>query len=143
MGYYTDFNLSVSCATMKDGVFRETTIESASPERCKELEDEIKKMDVFESVSVNPKCRYGGAWGNAKWYECASDMLALSARFPEFFFSLNGAGEEQGDLWNAYFFQGKMQECCAQIIWPEFDPSKLTSPVNKSVLSPNYRYSYE
>ena len=55
MGYYTDYSLSISCASLVNGVFKETSLESASPERCKALEDEIRKMDVFESIVVNPK----------------------------------------------------------------------------------------
>lgn len=143
MGYYTDYDLTISCATMENGIFRETSLANADPARCEALKEELRKLNVFDDVCVNQKDKYGGGWCNAKWYDCEADMIALSARFPEFFFALNGNGEEQGDMWNAYFFSGMEQMCRAEIRWPQFDPKELKMTENRSLLSPNYQYSYQ
>ena len=34
-----------------------------------------------------------------KWYDHDEDMVKLSLRFPNYAFILEGAGEENGDLW--------------------------------------------
>lgn len=146
MGYYTDYSLSISYGSVVNGVFKETSMKDVPKERIEALKREIEKMQVFEYVTVEPGYNYGDAWVNTKWYEHDEDMLALSCRFPDFFFTLNGAGEEQGDLWNTYYYNGKMQECRAEIIWPDFDYKKLVSSdysADNRFRSPNYRYSYE
>ena len=146
MGYYTDYSLSISGWTVTDGVFKETSLKDVPKERIDALKREIEKMQVFEYVNIKPGFGCGDAWVNAKWYDHDEDMLALSCRFPDFFFSLNGSGEEQDDLWSTYYCNGKMQECRAEIVWPEFDYKKLVSSdysAGNHLRSPNYRYSYE
>lgn len=146
MGYYTDYSLSISGWTVTNGVFKETPIKDVPKERIDALKREIEKMQVFEYVSMVLGLNYGVAWVNAKWYDHDEDMLALSCRFPDFFFTLNGSGEGQGDLWSTYYCNGKMQECRAEIVWPKFDYEELISSdysADNRLRSPNYRYSYE
>lgn len=44
-----------------------------------------------------------------KWYDYKDDMRILSLAFPNTYFLLYGVGEEQGDVWKAYFCNGKVQ----------------------------------
>ena len=44
-----------------------------------------------------------------KWYNYKNDMRKLSLAFPNTYFLLYGVGEEQGDVWKAYFCNGKVQ----------------------------------
>lgn len=44
-----------------------------------------------------------------KWYNYEDDMKKLSLAFPDTYFLLYGVGEEQGDVWKAYFCNGKVQ----------------------------------
>lgn len=44
-----------------------------------------------------------------KWYNYKSDMKKLSLKFPDTYFLLYGVGEEQGDVWKAYFYNGEVQ----------------------------------
>ena len=43
------------------------------------------------------------------WYNYKDDMKKLSLQFPDTYFLLYGTGEEQGDVWKAYFYNGKVQ----------------------------------
>lgn len=63
--------------------------------------------------------------GEIKWYKWEEHMREYSTRHPETVFKLSGEGEEAGDLWHAYFQNGKMQYAKAQIIFEPFDPEKL------------------
>jgi len=60
-----------------------------------------------------------------KWYDHDTDMLKLSLEFPGVLMTLNGEGEEAGDIWVKYYLDGKMQEEQAKIVLGDFDPSKL------------------
>lgn len=60
-----------------------------------------------------------------KWYEHESDMRDLSLEFPDMLFTLEGEGDEAGDLWIKYFKNGKIQKAYARIEYDEFDESKL------------------
>lgn len=44
-----------------------------------------------------------------KWYNYEDDMKKLSLAFSDTYFLLYGVGEEQGDVWKAYFYNGEVQ----------------------------------
>jgi len=60
-----------------------------------------------------------------KWYDHDEEMLELSKQFPNTVFCLHGEGEESGDLWYCYYKNGKKQYCPAQIVYEEYDETKL------------------
>lgn len=60
-----------------------------------------------------------------KWYDHEEDMILLSQEFPNVLFKLHGEGEENGDIWDKYFMDGKMQYCPAKVQCAPFDRSKL------------------
>lgn len=60
-----------------------------------------------------------------KWYEMEFDMKDYSKQHPNTVFEISGGGEESGDLWKAYFKNGKMQMCKAKITYDEYDETKL------------------
>ncbi len=62
---------------------------------------------------------------NGKWYDWKDDMLKLTKVYPDVLFVLTGEGEEAGDLWKAYFKNGKVQHAKATIVYDEFDESKM------------------
>lgn len=118
MGYYTDYTLTASICTVGADSYTTATIPHIT---LVNLEDEIKKMNIFEGGG---DIEYG-YYANAKWYDWEEDMCLLSNRFPELLFCLHGEGESSDDLWDAYFFEGKCQYCPAVITYEDFDPSKL------------------
>jgi hypothetical protein len=63
---------------------------------------------------------------NAKWYEHDRDMRELSKKYPDILFTVYGRGEESDDMWYAYYQNGKSQHCPAEIVFPEYDPEKMS-----------------
>ena len=105
MGYYTTFSL----------------LNNLSENEMKALQE--IQPDYFESESYIDELTDGCF--NAKWYDWEKDMLNLSSRFPDTLYTLYGVGESGYDLWVAYFQNGKMQYEQAEILYGEFDPTKL------------------
>jgi hypothetical protein len=52
-------------------------------------------------------------------------MKKLSEEFPDVLFCLEGKGEENGDLWVAYYKNGKTQMCQSEVTYEPYDESKL------------------
>ncbi|MAG26473.1 hypothetical protein CMI47_13070 [Candidatus Pacearchaeota archaeon] len=108
MGYYTQFSLDFEAPTKKS-------------------RDEV--ISYFEANRDNMECY---AWrekaygtDDCKWYTYDDDMHALSKLFPNVLFKLSGVGEDHSDMWCAYYKVGKVQFERAQIVYAEFDESKL------------------
>lgn len=98
MGYYTRFELAVI-----NGGDYETDYEEV----------------VKEQVDYNPFS------DETKWYDFEKDMREVSKEHPNVLFELSGEGEEAGDLWKAYFKNGKMQMCKARVEYDNFDEARL------------------
>lgn len=60
------------------------------------------------------------------WVNWSRDLMNFSKEYPDVLFLLSGEGEENADLWRAYFRNGKMQLCEAKITYDNFDENKLT-----------------
>lgn len=52
-------------------------------------------------------------------------LKAYIKGYPEIIFVVYGEGEESGDMWKAYYKNGKQQIEPAVITYGEFDESKL------------------
>jgi len=68
---------------------------------------------------------YDGTLYHAKWYDWKDDMRKLSSEYHDIVFVLSGQGEEYGDIWKAYFKNGKMQYAAAIVTFEPFDEGKL------------------
>ncbi len=103
MGYYTDFTLSLS-----------------------DREEEIFKR-IDEEYYTHFLEGSGQSW-EIKWYEHEGDFKKVSKEFPHILFTLDGEGEESGDVWRKYFMGGKMQDANTKltITHDDFDKDKLS-----------------
>ncbi len=61
-----------------------------------------------------------------KWYDCDKDMKSYSKKHPNTLFCIDGEGEESGDIWKAYFQNGKMFKTKANLVFEEFSIDKLS-----------------
>ena len=85
---------------------------------------------IAEFVGENEEAAYaidedGSVEESCKWYGHEKDMRAFSMKHPEALFRLSGEGEESGDIWAEYYRGGKMQNCKARIVIPEFNAELL------------------
>lgn len=108
MGYYTDFRLSVEgSGPVYDKLMRE------------------KDKIVFSQGDYDWNL---GKWlaeyytESCKWYDWQKDMESLSADWPNVLFILEGDGENTGDLWKAWFRNGKSHKLEAKIVFETIKP---------------------
>jgi hypothetical protein len=81
-------------------------------------------IDAINEISGYSDCDYGEYQG-VKWYHHHEHMKQVSLMFPDEVLMLKGVGEEQGDIWKAYYKSGKVQIAKAVITFEPFDESKL------------------
>lgn len=107
MGYYTTFSIvSITPNTESEAVI--ATIK------------QITEIDFG----------YSGTVSDLKWYDHEADMAEVSARHPGAFITMDGNGEEDGDVWRLYACNGKTEKVEGKIVFP------------KTTLSiPEYAYS--
>ena len=55
-----------------------------------------------------------------KWYDCEKDMETYSKKHPKVLFKVSGEGEENGDLWEMYIRNGKIEKHDAIITYPPY-----------------------
>jgi len=68
-----------------------------------------------------------------KWYSWNDDLKGLSKEYPNLLFTLEGEGEEPGDLWKAWARNGKSVTVDAKITYPEPDLDKVL-PIDNTVV---------
>lgn len=103
MGYRTDFTLTVDSGDLE------------------EIVDKLNEISGYE---------FDRGFGQAtcyeiKWYDYDEDMRKLSTMFPDVLMTLDGAGEESGDIWRNYYKNGKCQNAYANIVYDEFNEASL------------------
>ena len=107
MGYITDYELHTS-----------------KPIYISELND-ITNYVWDSNIDEKPKTNNFILYG-VKWYKHDEDMKLLSKKHPDILFELYGNGEEDGDMWKAYYKNGKSYVVRAIISYPEFDEKLLS-----------------
>ena len=89
MGYYTHYSLSYTGATA-------TEVVAAFKKHRNYFGFEDEKDLVYQMKEP------------AKWYDHNDDMLAVSTLLPGATLTLDGEGEEQGDVWRKVYRDGKI-----------------------------------
>lgn len=134
MGYYTRYKISVqgkpfsekeqkeiavlkAQANLLSGQMKEVALAGIAQKEKRVIKD--PEQLVSEAIGYNPfeePC---------KWYDWKKEMIEISKRYPLTIFVIEGIGEEQPDLWKAYFLNGKYQYTKAELVYEEFDEKKL------------------
>jgi len=106
MGYYTYHQLTTSDAD-------EVDVHG----------DKLHRQDMHKG-EIGALTGYGpNLWqDSAKWYDCDEDMCHYSQRYPDVVFTLDGDGEEPGDILTKWFKNGRMQSWSLQINPPSEPP---------------------
>lgn len=102
MAYYTVFNLTVD------------------PENNDIIEDFRKNPNAEMALTAE-----GDPNEEAKWYNSDEDLINFSLKYPNHLFTLEGVGQENGDMWRLYCQNGKFKRLAVEIKWPDFDLSML------------------
>ncbi|MEI7792805.1 MAG: hypothetical protein WCI57_04950 [Candidatus Berkelbacteria bacterium] len=86
----------------------------------------VDKDEDIHSEQISEKYNEGCGMfdGLNRWHSIEEDMREYSKLYPDTLFQIHGDGDENGDLWDRYFKNGKMQVCYAEI--PPYDETKLT-----------------
>lgn len=125
MGYYTQFTIQIfdkNGKDLTDEIQDESEIDDILlsldkyPESMKSLVSELKQ-DSFYGLLSEQAC---------KWYDHEEVLTELSKKYPKFVFRLFGNGEEQGDMWMKYFYNGKVSFVQPSLQWPDFSIEEFT-----------------
>jgi len=100
MGYYTNYEITTD----------------------KVLPDDFE--DKFEEIT---DYAFGYGEFGAKWYDYKADMKEISKIYPDILFTVEGEGEESGDIWRHYFKNGEDYRVEPVVIWPEFNEKNILS----------------
>jgi hypothetical protein len=91
------------------------------------LIDQLRNECPEATYHLDSKGRNSGDEGS--WREHTRDLLLFSSNNQGILFTLHGEGEENADVWNEYFLNGKVQVAQAKMTIPPFDPDKLLLPL--------------
>jgi len=84
------------------------------------------RSDIDHQKNISDLSGYSDCFSDEiKWYSHEKEMRSYSKKHPEVLFTLEGEGEESGDIWKEYYFNGLMQRENLVINLPPFDQSKL------------------
>lgn len=115
MGYYTSHELNV----------RRNDRQKFEDDLVRRINDALKDKKIIGWALEEGELDYTGteiwfySYGECKWYESDTDLIEISARFPECTFCLSGEGEGFGDVWKEYFLDGDHELCDAVIPPPK------------------------
>lgn len=126
MGYMTFYTLGWNTPKEKPSVQENRRYEGVDRELGETIMGWLQKDLGFDSQLEHIDSYGASSW--SKWAEHDEDMIRLSRNFPQVLFVLDGAGEEDGDLWRTYYLSGLLQYAPAQITYPPFDPRELAEP---------------
>jgi hypothetical protein len=107
MGYYSYYTLSTQNGSMED-----------DEKIISELREENENANLCLTEDGYPEA-------DITWYDHEEDLKEFSKKYPDLVLHLSVEGEENGDMSQKYFKNGKMQVCKAKIDFDDYDENKL------------------
>ena len=134
MGYYTKYELSAWDAATRTPISMEKEYEISY--RLEQIA--FGHMDREEVERFGPVSFETWTEETMTWYDHETDMLTLSKEYPNLVFLLEGEGEEHGDSWKFYTYNGIAEIVYADIIFngpnnPIFGVEKTETPEEKRI----------
>ena len=107
MGYYTYY--SMSAQNIK------------SYEEYKSILEVVGHFEIFYKSDYDDNIHEAEfyTYDECKWYDHTADMKNISRLFPNVVFKLHGEGEDRDDIWDAYYQNGFIEVCPAEIVYPK------------------------
>lgn len=123
MGYYTNFNLEWERTETWKDVPNCSHSPPSNVKFCSEcgVARGVRGLDMIVGDYIEEELngvidRDGRGHSSSKWYDYEDDMKKMSTAIPGVVFHLRGEGEENGDIWDLFALDGKVQKHYAQII---------------------------
>lgn len=130
MGYYTTREMTVSNVYSHQPADKET-VEQIKREitRIHLAYQDYTEADIDSMLSSNDwqyECPMGDT---TKWYECDTDMRAVSLLFPDYYILVDSTGEE-GDRWADYYWKGRMQR---DVLIMQYNPINFNEMMEEKI----------
>lgn len=111
MGYQTNYEIEVSLRDLPKG------IKGASLDLTDILQ-ELRNIEPNENFEIR-NIHTIATGEECLWYHYNEHMKAISNMFSGMLFTVTGSGEEPGDLWRKYYYNGLVQD--SVLIFSPFD----------------------
>jgi hypothetical protein len=122
MGYETGYSLRVLKARFAVTEIAPTFVDITCTDEGLAVIDDLRSSNESAEYCLDFE---GESEQAAKWCDHNLEMLDFSKKYPDLLFKLHGEGERNGDLWDKYYLNGKMQKCEAVIFYQDFDQNQL------------------
>jgi hypothetical protein len=110
MGYYTNYSLEVKYTDDAGVVISDNRI----LEPLYVIEERLTQEIAAASGYTSPFKE------SIKWYDHEQELLSISKKYTNVLLILSGEGEEPGDLWKKYFWNGTVKVAKAKINFDEW-----------------------
>jgi hypothetical protein len=95
-----------------------------------DITDEAVAEIVKDLRNENSEAEYaldneGNTRKGTSWYNMDEDMKAFSKKYPDCLFCMYYEDGMQDGYGKIYFLNGKSQDCPAEIVYPDFNATKL------------------
>jgi hypothetical protein len=90
-----------------------------------EVHDLLLNDELVDGDSTTIGNLINGNVDACHWYNSQEEMTVLSKKYPHYIFDLTGDGEDQGDIWNAFYWNGRSYRWNLEYQMPQVDVERL------------------
>jgi hypothetical protein len=125
MGYRTYYTLAV------EGVNEQGERIDISPEQEESIIAQLREENEDARFAIDEG---GMPEAHTSWWEYERELVEFSKKHPGILFTLHGEGDDNEDIWDSYFLDGKVQRDPARMEFDGFDPAKLVAIAEQEVV---------
>jgi hypothetical protein len=120
MGYRVYYNLDI-CRLGDDGEPKPLEFINET-DLFHEIINDLRSTIEFAEFAFDED---GRSTGDIKWTNDEDDMKGFSKKYPDLIFLMSCEGSD-GEKWEDYYMNGKMQYCAGHVVYDPFDLNQLT-----------------